>query len=32
MHVQSSLAGILFGTVPLFTLVIAHFQARGMNA
>lgn len=28
MHVQSSLAGILFGSVPLFTLVIAHFQAR----
>lgn len=28
MHVQSSLAGILFGAVPLFTLVIAHFQAR----
>jgi len=28
MHVQSSLAGILFGSVPLFTLVIAHFRAR----
>jgi len=28
MHVQSSLAGILFGSVPLFTLVIAHFQAQ----
>ena len=28
MHVQSSLAGILFGSVPLFTLMIAHFQTR----
>jgi len=28
VHVQSSLAGILFGSVPLFTLVIAHFHAR----
>jgi drug/metabolite transporter (DMT)-like permease len=27
-HVQSSLAGILFGAVPLFTLVIAHFQTQ----
>lgn len=28
MYVQSSLAGILFGAVPLFTLVIAHFQTH----
>lgn len=28
VHVPSSLAGILFGAVPLFTLIIAHFQAQ----
>ena len=28
VYVQSSLAGILFGAVPLFTLLIAHFQTR----
>jgi drug/metabolite transporter (DMT)-like permease len=28
VHVQSSVAGILFGTTPLFTLLVAHFQTR----